>query len=137
MRLDLRVTPADRSLADFNAEFPLGVTSSVAAVDLQGRYAGLISVADAHLATAGSPAAPMPLAQLFRASKTVLRPELNIKEAADLFERSESEALVVVDDLVSLKPIGSLTEAHVLRRYTEELERARSDLAGERWQGEG
>jgi chloride channel protein, CIC family len=137
MRLDLRVTPADRSLADFNAEFPLGVTSWVAAVDSQGRYAGLISVADAHLATAGSTAAPMPLAQLFRASKTVLRPELNIKEAADLFERSESEALVVVDDLVSLKPIGLLTEAHVLRRYTEELERARSDLAGERWQGEG
>ena len=71
---------------------------------LQGRYAGLISVADAHLATAGTAAAPMPLAQLFRASKTVLRPELNIKEAAELFERTESEALVVVDDLASLKP---------------------------------
>ena len=36
----------------------------------------------------------------------------------------------------SRRPIGLLTEAHVLRRYTEELERVRRDLAGEEWLGE-
>jgi CIC family chloride channel protein len=40
----------------------------------------------------------------------------------------------VIDD--DGRPIGLLTEAHVLRRYTEELERARRDLAGEQWLGE-
>jgi CIC family chloride channel protein len=69
-----------------------------------------------------------------REPQTVLRPELNIKEAADLFDRTQSEALAVIDD--DGRPIGLLTEAHVLRRYTEELERARRDLAGEQWLGE-
>jgi CIC family chloride channel protein len=29
--------------------------------------------------------------------------------------------------------IGLLTEAHVLRRYTDELDKAHRDLAGESW----
>jgi chloride channel protein, CIC family len=133
MRADLPRTPADRSLADFKAEFPLGAASWVAAVDAAGRYAGLISVAEAHLAATETAAGPASLAPLLRAAKAVLRPDMNIKEAADLFEQTQSEALVVVADLARLQPIGLLTEAHVLRRYTEELERARNDLSGERW----
>ena len=87
MRADLPRTPADASLADFKAEFPLGAASWVAAVDAGGRDAGLISVAEAHLAATETAAGPASLAPLLRAAKAVLRPEMNIKEAADLFER--------------------------------------------------
>jgi CIC family chloride channel protein len=60
---------------------------------------------------------------------------MNIKHAANLFERSESEALAVLDDPLHRRVVGMLSEAHVLRRYTEELDKARRDLAGEKWQG--
>lgn len=132
MRSDLQLTSADQSLGDFKNQFPLGATNWVAAVDAGGRYLGLISVIDAHLAAAES--RPPELAGLLREPETVLRPDLNIKEAADIFDRTQSEALAVVD--ASRRPIGLLTEAHVLRRYTEELERVRRDLAGEEWLGE-
>ena len=132
MRSDLAVTSADQSLDDFKTQFPLGATNWVAAVDAAGRYIGLISVIDAHLAAVETH--PAQLAGLLREPETLLRPDLNIKEAADIFDRTQSEALAVVD--AGRRPIGLLTEAHVLRRYTEELERARRDLAGEQWLGE-
>ncbi|MEW6437705.1 MAG: chloride channel protein [Pseudomonadota bacterium] len=132
MRGDLAVTSADQSLSDFKTQFPLGATNWVAAVDAGGRYLGLISVIDAHLAAAETH--PPQLAGLMREPETLLRPDLNIKEAADIFDRTQSEALAVVD--AGRRPIGLLTEAHVLRRYTEELERARRDLSGEEWLGE-
>jgi chloride channel protein, CIC family len=58
---------------------------------------------------------------------------MNIKDAADIFERTESEALAVASDFGTRHVIGLLTEAHVLRRYTEELEKARQELSGETW----
>jgi CIC family chloride channel protein len=39
----------------------------------------------------------------------------------------------VVDSPNARHVVGLLTEAHVLRRYSEELEKARRDLAGENW----
>ncbi|MEJ0051196.1 MAG: chloride channel protein [Methylovirgula sp.] len=134
MRTDLHVTPASQNLKDFKKQFALGSTNWVAGIDAAGHYAGLINVADAHLADVEVEAGPPRLPQLLREPETVLRPELNIKEAADLFDRTQSEALAVIDS--DSKPIGLLTEAHVLRRYTEELERARRELVGEQWLGE-
>ena len=70
---------------------------------------------------------------LLRHADAVLVPQMNIKEAATLFETAESEALAVVETRGGLRVIGLLTEAHVLRRYAEELDKARRDLAGEAW----
>jgi chloride channel protein, CIC family len=134
MRTDIEVTRVDQSLGDFKTQFPLGSTNWVAALDAGGHYAGLISVIDAHLADTEAEGGAAQLAGLLRDRETVLRPDMNIKEAADLFDRTQSEALAVVD--ANRKPIGLLTEAHVLRRYTEELERVRRDLSGEQWLGE-
>jgi CIC family chloride channel protein len=55
---------------------------------------------------------------------------MNIKDAMRLFDQAESEALAVVDGPGTRKVIGLLTEAHALRRYAEELDRARRDLIG-------
>lgn len=132
MRTDVTSTRLDQTIAQFREAFPLGSTQWVVAVDAAGRYAGLVSVTDAHLAQSGEE----PVATLLRYKDDVLLPGMNIKQAAEIFERAESETLVVLDDLQSRRPVGMLTEAHVLRRYTEELEKARRDLAGEKWLGE-
>jgi len=47
------------------------------------------------------------------------------------FDEAESDALAVVDSPTERHVIGLLTEAHALRRYSEELDRARRDLVGE------
>ena len=48
MRRDLRTVRNDTKLSSFKRDFPLGSTARVVAVDEQGRYAGLISVAEAY-----------------------------------------------------------------------------------------
>ena len=132
MRTDVTTAPLDRTIAEFCDAFPLGSTQWVVGVDTAGRYAGLISVTDAHLARSAEES----VATLLRYKDDVLLPGMDIKEAAEVFERAESEALGVIDGATTRGPIGLLTEAHVLRRYTEELEKARRDLSGERWLGE-
>lgn len=136
MKTDVKTVASDHKIADFMEEFPLGSTQWVVAADPAGRYAGLVSVTDAHLCVSNGEDPQAPIEHLLRYQNDVLLPSMNIKEAADLFERSESEALAVLGDLHSRRVVGMLTEAHVLRRYTEELEKARRELAGEKWLGE-
>ncbi len=136
MKTDVRTVRSDQKIADFMEEFPLGSTQWVVATDPGGRYAGLVSVTDAHLSVSNGEDPQAPIETLLRYQEDVLLPGMNIKEAADVFERSESEALAVLGDLHIRRVIGMLTEAHVLRRYTEELEKARRELAGEKWLGE-
>ncbi|MDQ6702782.1 MAG: hypothetical protein M3Z96_06585 [Pseudomonadota bacterium] len=59
---------------------------------------------------------------------------MNIKLAAHFFEQNENEALAVVDNENERHVIGLLTEAHVLRRYSDELDKARRELSGD-WSG--
>lgn len=136
MKTDVKAAPMTEKIGAFMEAFPLGSTSWVVAKDGGGRYAGLVSVADAHLSVTNGEDPQSPIEDLLRYKDDVLLPQMNIKSAADLFERSESEALAVIDDPLHRRVIGMLTEAHVLRRYTEELEKARGELAGEKWQGE-
>ncbi len=136
MKTDVKAAPMTETIGEFMEEFPLGSTTWVVAKDGGGRYAGLVSVADAHLSVTNGEDPQSPIEDLLRYRDDVLLPQMNIKHAADLFERSESEALAVIDDPLHRRVIGMLTEAHVLRRYTEELEKARRELAGEKWQGE-
>jgi CIC family chloride channel protein len=133
MRADVRTVRSDATIAAFRHDFPLGSTQRAVAVDAEGRYAGMIAVPDAHLASLDAEADTQDLGKLLRYEDHVLYPWMNIKEAAEVFEDSESEALAVVDSPNSRHVIGLLTEAHVLRRYSEELEKARRDLAGENW----
>ncbi len=56
---------------------------------------------------------------------------MNAKDAVAAFASAEADALAVVDGLEARRVLGILTEAHVLRRYAEELDRRRRELAGE------
>ncbi len=136
MRTDVRTVAADERVGDFVEAFPLGSTQWVVVTDPAQRYAGMISVTEAHLSLTNGGDPKEPIADLLCHQNDMLQPSMNIKHAAALFERSESEALAVIDDPLHRRVIGLLTEAHVLRRYTEELDKARRDLAGEKWLGE-
>jgi chloride channel protein, CIC family len=135
MRTDVTKAISTMPIGTFVEEFPLGSRQWVVAVDAAGHYAGMVSVADAHLtlSNGNGVAGSATIETLLKFRDSVLLPGMNIKEAADLFERTESEALAVAETLRDPRVIGLLTEAHVLRRYTEELEKARRELSGEKW----
>jgi CIC family chloride channel protein len=54
-----------------------------------------------------------------------------VKEALAAFEAAEADALAVLDGPGSRQVLGLLTEQYALRRYNEELDRRRRELAGE------
>ncbi len=49
MRRDVKTVPADMPVSAFRAAFPLGSETRVAAVEQDGRYAGIVVVPEAHV----------------------------------------------------------------------------------------
>jgi chloride channel protein, CIC family len=128
MRADVRTTPVEGTVADFRTAFPLGSANQVIAVDEDGRYAGTITVAEAH---ADVVAAADQIRTITHHAEHMLVPQMTVQEAVSAFDRYEAEALPVVDSLERRQVMGLLTEAHALRRYSEASERQRRELLGE------
>jgi CIC family chloride channel protein len=128
MRHDVRTVAANATVAAFREAFPLGSPAYIIAVDEQGRYVGMVAVADAH-ATEISP--EQSIKDLLRYADGVLEPGMSIKEAVLAFDRAEAEALAVVNSYSDRRVIGLLTEAYALRRYSAELERRRQEMIGD------
>jgi CIC family chloride channel protein len=61
----------------------------------------------------------------------VLVPTMNVQSAAETFQRANAEELAVVRSFSDRVVIGLLTEGYLMRRYAEELDKARRDLSGE------
>ncbi len=129
MQTNVGTTFADGTIESFLQNHPLGSAHWVVATDPFGRYAGMVALNEAHAAKPGGARSRVPLASLLRHARSVLSPEMNVREAARVFEDTESEALAVVG--ADRQVVGLLTEAHVLRRYVEELDAVRKDLSGE------
>ncbi|MEO8882660.1 MAG: chloride channel protein [Devosia sp.] len=132
MRADVRTVPETMLISAFCQKYPLGSTERVIALDADNRYAGIVVVADAHhvLAEPGE-GQPVVLTGLLQTRDFVLLPTMTAQTAADLFVRAESEELAVVDNLERRRVVGLLTEAYLLRRYAEELDKGWRDLTGE------
>ena len=128
MRADVRTTPVETPVSVFREAFPLGSTNQVTAVDEDGRYAGVVIVAEAHAAELG---ATVSLREILHHRDHMLLPQMTAQEAVAAFDRYEAEALVVVDSLERRQVIGQLSEAHALRRYSDASERQRRLLLGE------
>ena len=128
MRHDVRTVAANTTVGAFREAFPLGSPAYVIAVDAQGRYVGMIAVADAH---ATEVSAEQSIKSLLRNADGVLEPGLSIREAVLAFDRAEAEALAVVNSYGERRVIGLLTEAYALRRYAAELERRRQEMIGD------
>ena len=127
MRREYRRVPIDMTLAAFRREFVLGSVARVVAVDAADRYAGILATSEGHAA----PETATKLSDVVHHRKTVLLPQMTIKEAVHMFETAESDELAVVDSAENMRVIGVLTEQYALRRYSEELEKRRRELSGE------
>jgi chloride channel protein, CIC family len=125
MRRDLQTVPVDTYVSDFREAFPLGSTTQVVSVDEDGRYAGVVVVAEAH---AKELADSLPIREILHHRDDFLLPEMTVQHAVAVFDRAESEALPVLDTHTARRVIGLLSEAHALRRYTEESELHRREL---------
>jgi CIC family chloride channel protein len=115
------------SLAAFRQEFPLGATQRVIVVDSDDRYVGIAYPADAH----GLVGADADVAAILHHGDHFLLPGMTVKEAIAALEAAEADALAVLDGAETRQVLGLLTEQYALRRYNEELDRKRRELAGE------
>lgn len=128
MRADVRTTPVEADVSAFRLAFPIGSTNQVIAVDEEGRYAGMVLVAEAH---ATELAATKPLREILRHADHVVLPQMTAQEAIAAFGKFEAEALAVVDSAERRQVLGLLSEAHTLRRFSDASERQRRELLGE------
>ena len=93
-------------------------------LDAVGRYAGLIPVSAAH--AADDPQTRVGRLAILRDAH--LTPQMTIKTIMGVFDSSAGDDLAVLD--AEGRVLGLLSEAHAVRRYAEELEKARRDLVG-------
>jgi CIC family chloride channel protein len=128
MRADVRTTPVESTVAAFRQAFPLGSTNQAIAVDIDGRYAGMVIVAEAH---AAEMAGTTPLRDILHHTEHMLLPQHTAQEAIAAFGKCEAETMAVVDSAERRQVVGLLSEAHTLRRFADASERQRRELLGE------
>lgn len=93
--------------------------------DPNGIYAGIVPAATLHSVANQDDEL---LGSLAQQQDECLLPTTPVREILKAFERSEADVLAVVDRTDHRATIGTLSEAHVLRTYGEELERRNQEL---------
>jgi CIC family chloride channel protein len=131
MRADVKTAKAGISIEAFKESFPIGSAQRVILVEESGKYAGLVLVPDIYANLTDTADESKGLDEFVRYRNDFLTPQMNAKQAAAIFDKTESEALAVVNNLVERTVVGQLSEAHTLRRYSEELDRRRREVSGE------
>ncbi|KQV27520.1 chloride channel protein [Rhizobium sp. Root1203] len=131
MRADVKTARAGISMEEFKERFPIGSAQRVILVEDSGKYAGLVLVPEIYASLTDSDDDSNGVDQFVRYRNDFLQPQMNAKQAAAIFDKTESEALAVVNNLVERTVVGQLSEAHTLRRYSEELDRRRREVSGE------
>jgi CIC family chloride channel protein len=128
MRPDVRTVPANTTLSRFRTAFPVGSNTQVVAVDENKDYAGIANVAEVHASELDEACS---IREILHFTETILLPTMTVKEAVAAFDHAEAEVLAVIQSRESRHVIGLLSEAHALRRYSQELESRRRELIGE------
>jgi CIC family chloride channel protein len=131
MRADVKTANVATSVEEFKKTFPAGSTQRVILVDDTGKYAGLVLVPEIHSNPIDTDDEGKGLESFIHYKNDFLQPQMNAKQAAAIFDKTESEALAVLNNLIERKVVGQLSESHTLRRYTEELDRRRREVSGE------
>lgn len=122
--------PVGMTLAQFRRQFPLGGVERVVMVEDEDRYAGMVFLNDVY-----GPAREITdgeLEMFVKHRNVMLTPAMNVKAALEAFDRNETDALVVVEDVQMRRVLGIVTEGYALKRYAAELDKARRSLAGEK-----
>lgn len=126
MRPDMATLAETTAIGEFRRRFPLGSATRVILVDDALRYAGIVQTANAYVEGRDAEA---PVSSLASGREACLPPQANIEEVMQVFERTETEELAVVDPEGQV--LGLLAEAYVSRRYARELEKIQQGLFGE------
>jgi CIC family chloride channel protein len=126
MRRDLPTISADAGLDATRAQHLLGSTKYVAVVDSSGAFLGLLDVAGIHSLKNGNGGLENHLVH----TDAIVEARATLDHILPLFERYETETLVVVDCAQSRRVQGLITEAFALRRYRQELERRQREMFG-------
>jgi CIC family chloride channel protein len=101
-------------------------------VDAEQRYRGIVLTADVHSPDIDQQDGQSVIDELRQAEDLFLLPYHNIRDALERFSHAEIETLAVVSDTTQRHVLGFVTEGYALRRYNQELERARAEEHGER-----
>ena len=91
---------------------------------------GIIDVVEAHNPALDDALTGLIAADLAQDAALFLLPGENVRTALMRFDDTQSEALPVLDTRADRKPIGYMTEAYALKRYTQELEHLRASETG-------
>jgi len=132
MRRDFHTTVLGMTVAEFRAKYRLGGPKRVFVIDAEQRYRGFVLSADAHNPDLEDALGERLIDDLRQGVDAFLLPHQNIREALDSFSNAKIETLAVLSDQIERRMLGFLTEAYALRRYSQELERARAEELGER-----
>ena len=130
MRSDPKTVPVTATITQLRKAFPLGSTRQVFAVD-GGRFAGVIDLAEIHSPDRDADADVATAARLIHGDPPFVRLDEDIRSALARFTEAKVETLAVIDDLEKMRIVGYLSEAYVLRRYNQELERRRGQSGAE------
>jgi chloride channel protein, CIC family len=126
MRRDLTIVSVARSLKEIRAQHVPGSVKHIVVVDDDGAFLGLLDVAGMHAFDIDEGT----LADHIVHKDALVEAGATIDSILPLFEKLETETLVVVDDLKSRQVQGWITEAFASRRYRQELERRQRELFG-------
>ncbi|SDT59149.1 chloride channel protein [Bradyrhizobium canariense] len=125
MRSDFENALSTTPVAEAQKMFSPAQVRQIVLRDPNGTYAGVVTSADLHsIATDDN----LPLSTIARQQDEFLLPGASIRDIMAAFERSEADVLAVVDRADHRAAIGTVSEAHVLRTYGEELERRNQEV---------
>ena len=125
MRSDFEDALSTTPISEAQKMFSPAQVKQIVLRDPNGTYAGVVTSADLHsIATINN----LPLSTLAQQNDEFLLPDATIRDIMAAFERTETDVLAVVDRADHRATIGTVSEAHVLRTYGEELERRNQEL---------
>ncbi|ULJ73045.1 chloride channel protein [Rhizobium gallicum] len=131
MRSDVKTAKVSITIDDFKKAFPIGSRQRVILVDDSDKYAGIVLVPEIYASPVATDDEGKDLKDFIRYRNDFLQPQMNAKQAAAIFDKTESEALAVLSNLIERRVVGQLSESYTLRRYSEELDRRRREVSGE------
>jgi CIC family chloride channel protein len=125
MRTDFENAPTTMMIGEAQRQFSPALVRQIVLRDSKGIYAGIVPAATLHALASRD---EEPLGSLAQQQEEYLLPTTPVRDILKAFERSEADVLAVVDRPDHRATIGTLSEAHVLRTYREELERRNQEL---------
>ena len=123
------VFPADRSVRAFRESYPIGSANVVVAIGEDGRYRGLIHVAEAHASPIENGDDGGPVGAIAHLPATVLHPDQDIGAALEAFDVAQADTLAVTARGTD-QVLGTLGEAYAARRYAQETNLAMKGVLG-------